>query len=146
MPSGACRSATSDAPTSTSPSPASRPASSHSTRSNGSVRRSKSGTSMAAPAVAGALALILAEAASRSLKLMAHESRSLLIQSARRPAGEAGWNRRWSAGRLEVAAGMALLTATPFVAKAGNPDDPSPACGSVADLPDHDAGSERKTV
>lgn len=106
----------------------------------------KSGTSMAAPAVAGALALILAEAASRSLKLMAHESRSLLIRSARRPAGEAGWNRRWGAGRLDVAAGMALLTATPLVAEAGNPDDPSPAGGSEADLPDHDAGSERKTV
>ena len=72
----------------------------------------KSGTSMAAPAVAGALALLLAEAAARSIDLTAQQSRDLLLGTARSSQGQPGWDPRWGAGRLDVAAGLAALKAT----------------------------------
>lgn len=70
----------------------------------------KSGTSMAAPAVAGGLALILAEAAARSIKLTGIEQRDLLTRTARKVPSQVGWDPRWGAGRLDVAACVAELS------------------------------------
>ncbi|MFI5706330.1 S8 family peptidase [Kribbella sp. NPDC051620] len=64
----------------------------------------KSGTSMAAPAVTGVVALILAEAHARGLALDAATLRSIVIDSARTdppPAG--GWDDRYGHGRVDVA-------------------------------------------
>lgn len=71
----------------------------------------KSGTSMAAPAVSGALALLLGEASARSVELTAQQSRDLLRRTARRVDNEIGWHPRWGAGRLDVAASFAGLPA-----------------------------------
>ena len=73
----------------------------------------KSGTSMAAPAVAGALAVLLAEAAARSIVLSASQSRDLLTLGARPAPGQNGWDPRWGKGRLDVAATLNLLGAGP---------------------------------
>jgi subtilisin family serine protease len=75
----------------------------------------KSGTSMAAPAVAGALALLFGEARRRGVDLDIGRTRALLTQTVRRPAG-GQWDPRWGAGKLDVAA---LLGALP--AQAGPP-------------------------
>ena len=67
----------------------------------------KSGTSMAAPAVTGLLALLLAEARRRNLDLDSAQIRDLLIRSARQnPPGIAAgqWHERYGHGRVSAAA------------------------------------------
>lgn len=65
---------------------------------------SKSGTSMAAPAVAGLISLVFAEAKSRNIKLSIDETRQIVIDSVRRipPAGTA-WHDRYGFGRVSAA-------------------------------------------
>jgi hypothetical protein len=68
---------------------------------------SKSGTSMAAPAVAGIVALVLGEARSRSLDLSAEDIRNIVIASARRsPPEGTGWEDRFGHGRIDAAAAV----------------------------------------
>lgn len=64
----------------------------------------KSGTSMAAPAVAGQIALVFEEASARGLELSAEQTIDILINSARRnpPTGTA-WHDRHGFGRISVA-------------------------------------------
>lgn len=67
----------------------------------------KSGTSMAAPAVTGLLALLLAEARRRNVDLESAKIRDLLIRSARQnPPGISGgqWHERYGQGRVSAAA------------------------------------------
>jgi subtilisin family serine protease len=63
----------------------------------------KSGTSMAAPAVAGVLALLLAEAHRAGASLPSAAIRAILLNSTRRnPPGAAGWNAQYGLGRLSA--------------------------------------------
>lgn len=69
----------------------------------------KSGTSMAAPAVAGVVALILAEARIKGLKLSIDEVRDLVIKTARKtpPEHSSEWHPRYGYGRIDAAACVA---------------------------------------
>ncbi len=62
-----------------------------------------SGTSMAAPAVTGVIALILAEAQSKGINLTIDQIHDILIKTARKnpPEGE-GWNDRYGWGRIDA--------------------------------------------
>ncbi|TCM37240.1 S8 family serine peptidase [Kribbella sp. VKM Ac-2568] len=74
----------------------------HSRTTTGVVR--KSGTSMAAPAATGVVALILAEAHARGIALDAAALRHIVTDSARSgppPAG--GWDDRYGHGRIDAA-------------------------------------------
>jgi len=74
----------------------------HSRTGTGVTR--KSGTSMAAPAVTGVVALILAEAHARGIALDAASLRRIVTESARSdppPAGE--WDDRYGHGRIDAA-------------------------------------------
>jgi len=74
----------------------------HSRTGTGVTR--KSGTSMAAPAVTGVVALILAEAGARGVALDAASLRRIVKDSARSdppPAG--GWDNRYGFGRIDAA-------------------------------------------
>ncbi len=75
----------------------------HSRTGSGAI--SKSGTSMAAPAVSGIVALMLAEARGSGLTLSINDIRTILVTTARRepPAG-AGWHDRYGHGRIDAAA------------------------------------------
>ena len=66
-----------------------------------------SGTSMAAPAVAGLIALVFAEAKQRGLNLSIDQTRKIVIDCARRtpPAGSA-WHDRYGHGRVSAAAAV----------------------------------------
>lgn len=72
----------------------------------------KSGTSMAAPAVTGVVALMLSEAVARGASLTADQIRDLLIGSARRnpPSGTA-WESRFGNGRVSASASIAKVIA-----------------------------------
>lgn len=63
-----------------------------------------SGTSMAAPAVTGIVALVLSEAKARNIKLNSQQIRSIITSTARRtpPTGTA-WHDRYGAGRINAA-------------------------------------------
>ena len=77
----------------------------HSRTGNGAI--SKSGTSMAAPAVSGIVALMLAEAAGRGLSLSIEDIRAILIDTARRqPPDGTGWHGRYGHGRIDAAAAI----------------------------------------
>ncbi|MBZ4417585.1 S8 family peptidase [Myxococcus sp. RHSTA-1-4] len=71
--------------------------------------RTMSGTSMAAPAVSGAVALLYAEAHARGLSLPVDELRQLLLETAR--PEQQGWHPRLGFGRLDVAAALKALQA-----------------------------------
>ncbi|MEH3144386.1 MAG: S8 family serine peptidase [Methylobacterium frigidaeris] len=63
----------------------------------------KSGTSMAAPAAAGIIALLLDEAQARGLSLSVHDIRNVVLASARRdPPGGTGWHARFGHGRISA--------------------------------------------
>lgn len=64
---------------------------------------SKSGTSMAAPAVSGAIVLMLAEAKKRNIKLSITQIRNAVLKAARKnpPTGTA-WDPRYGFGRLSA--------------------------------------------
>ena len=65
---------------------------------------SKSGTSMASPAVAGIVALILAEALGRGRDLVIAEIRNILAKSVNAsPPSGSGWDPRYGLGRVDAA-------------------------------------------
>jgi subtilisin family serine protease len=66
--------------------------------------RIMSGTSMASPAVAGLVALVLAEARARGLSFSIEQLRTLVIDAARRnPPSGAAWHERYGNGRVSAA-------------------------------------------
>ncbi|KAB2393481.1 S8 family peptidase [Bacillus cereus] len=69
-----------------------------------------SGTSMAAPAVTGVVALILAEAQAKGINLTIDQIRDILIKTARKnpPEGE-GWNDRYGWGRIDASKAIAEI-------------------------------------
>jgi subtilisin family serine protease len=77
--------------------------------SDGLVRMS--GTSMAAPAVAGLAAVLLAEGRARGTDLGAVRLRELLLAAAR-PVGTARWHPRLGYGRLDARAAVEALQST----------------------------------
>jgi subtilisin family serine protease len=70
----------------------------------------KSGTSMASPAVTGALALLLAEAKAAGRSLAIAEIRDVIIKTARQspPAG-GNWHNQYGYGRISVSAALARV-------------------------------------
>jgi len=80
-------------------------AAAHSRTVTGSV--SKSGTSMAAPAVCGIIALMLAQARSSARALSIGEIRQLVIAAARDTQGvPAGWHPRYGFGRIDASSAV----------------------------------------
>jgi subtilisin family serine protease len=75
----------------------------------------KSGTSMAAPAVTGVVALMLSEAAARGKKLTITDIRQILRQSVRpHPVqGTAIWDPRTGAGRVGASEAVRMVTQLP---------------------------------
>jgi subtilisin family serine protease len=82
-------------------------------------RNTLSGTSMSAPAVTGVVALMLAEAKSRSVSLSTDDIRDILIRTARKdPPAVAGdwdpeygfWHPRYGFGRVSATAAVAAVT------------------------------------
>lgn len=72
----------------------------------------KSGTSMAAPAVTGVIALMFAEARARGISLTATQIRDILINSARRnPPPGGNWDARYGQGRVSAAAAVERVMA-----------------------------------
>jgi Subtilase family len=70
----------------------------------------KSGTSMAAPAVTGVVALLLAEASARGQQLDVDTIRSLLIDTARSNPPQAGaWDDRYGSGRVSASGSISGL-------------------------------------
>lgn len=66
----------------------------------------KSGTSMAAPAVTGCIALLLAEARARQAKLTVDQIRQAVIETARTdppPVADGEWDPRYGFGRISAA-------------------------------------------
>lgn len=83
---------------------------------SGTGTTNMSGTSMAAPAVTGLVALLLAEAQRRNLQLTSVQLRAALIQSARlNPPAQAGgaWHPRYGHGRAHIGALAALGGSSP---------------------------------
>jgi subtilisin family serine protease len=74
------------------------------------LRHRQSGTSMAAPAVTGVVALILAKARAQGRNLKAHEIRNILISTAHRnpPAGS-DWDFGYGFGRVCAKAAVAYV-------------------------------------
>lgn len=83
----------------------------------------KSGTSMAAPAVTGSLALLFGEAQVRGIDLDIATVRRLLLTSARSQSS-GNWDPRWGTGKLDVAALLGLL---PLGAAAASPIAAAPS-------------------
>jgi subtilisin family serine protease len=65
-----------------------------------------SGTSMAAPAVTGVVALILAEAYSRKKDLTVDQIRDILVKTARSNPPSTAWNDRYGMGRVDASASV----------------------------------------
>ncbi len=94
----------------------------------------KSGTSMAAPAVAGCVALVMAEAAKRGKTLANSDLRSLVIGTARQnPPASGGWDSRYGHGRIapavmvaQVAAANPVTPPKPPAKKVAPPPPPPP--------------------
>lgn len=70
-----------------------------------------SGTSMAAPAVTGVIALVLAEAQANGINLTIDQIRDIIIKSARRnpPIGEK-WDDRYGLGRIDASEAIRSVT------------------------------------
>ena len=80
----------------------------HSRTGDGVVR--KSGTSMAAPAVAGVVALILAEARAQGAELSVASIREALQLATRNDPPDGGdWNARFGAGRIDASAAVQAI-------------------------------------
>lgn len=105
-------------------------AAAHSRTATGVV--GKSGTSMAAPAVAGIVALMLGEARARGLDLSIADIRAIHEASARRspPAGS-GWNDRFGLGRIDAAAAVAAVIER---AGGGAPGAPASAAAGSSEV------------
>lgn len=69
------------------------------------MRTTMSGTSMAAPHVAGIAALLL----ERNDRLTSAQVRAILIASARPPGASTDWDEAWGYGRVDAQAAVALL-------------------------------------
>lgn len=86
---------------------------------------SKSGTSMASPAVAGIVALILAEARTRGNDLTIDEIRDILFTSVNAsPPAPGGWDPRFGLGRIDAAKAIEETQkrgSAPLVASAAKP-------------------------
>lgn len=65
------------------------------------------GTSMAAPAVTGIIALMLAEALAHGISLSSEEIHEILRKSARPMSG--GWHDRYGFGRIDAAKAVQLV-------------------------------------
>jgi subtilisin family serine protease len=65
-----------------------------------------SGTSMAAPAVTGVVALILAEALSLNKDLTVDQIRDILVKTARSNPPSTAWNDRYGMGRVDASASV----------------------------------------
>ena len=65
-----------------------------------------SGTSMAAPAIAGIVALIFAEAKARNKDLSIHDVRAILEKAAQRNSVGGGWDPRFGHGRISAKAAL----------------------------------------
>ncbi|MED2693879.1 S8 family peptidase [Bacillus toyonensis] len=74
-----------------------------------------SGTSMSAPAVAGVIALVLAEAQANGINLNIDQIREVITKTARRipPVGE-GWNDRYGLGRIDASKAVTAVTSYHF--------------------------------
>ncbi|KEK25064.1 S8 family peptidase [Bacillus gaemokensis] len=72
-----------------------------------------SGTSMAAPAVTGIVALVLAEAKAHGINLTIDQIRDILVKTARKnpPEGEE-WNEQYGLGRIDAKEAVKLVTKT----------------------------------
>jgi hypothetical protein len=82
----------------------------HSRTQTGVTR--KSGTSMASPAVAGIVALVMAEAKARGHSLTTKAIINIIKQTARRnPPPGVGWDPRYGAGRISASAAVAQMIA-----------------------------------
>jgi len=82
----------------------------------------KSGTSMAAPAVAGLVALVLAEARARSLNLTIAETRDIVTSAARRnPPHGMDWHDRYGVGRVSASAAVQAVIALAAARDGGVP-------------------------
>jgi subtilisin family serine protease len=69
---------------------------------------------MAAPAVAGVIALVLGEALARNLQLTADGIRDIVMSTARRaPPDGAGWDDRFGNGRIDAAAAVRAVIERP---------------------------------
>lgn len=77
-----------------------------------------SGTSMAAPAVAGAIAVLFAEAKKRNLKLTIDQVRTIVSKSIRKTPPTKAWDDRYGAGRISVKKMIAALPGSPPPKKA----------------------------
>jgi subtilisin family serine protease len=86
-----------------------------------------SGTSMAAPAVAGAIAVMLSETLAAGISMDSKKIRDAVIASARLapPPGGAKWDARYGHGRISALS--MLQTALPPVVAA---PEPAPAAGA----------------
>lgn len=87
------------------------------------------GTSMAAPAVTGIVALMMAEAQARGIDLTVDQIRDILEQTARRrpPAGNA-WHGRYGHGRISASAAVqAVIDLAPAQPPAGSGKTAKPA-------------------
>ncbi len=86
----------------------------------------KSGTSMASPAVAGCVALVMAEAAKRGKKPTVGDLRSLVIGTARQnPPASGGWDPRYGHGRIAPAVMVGQVAAANPVAPPKPPARPA---------------------
>jgi len=73
----------------------------------------KSGTSMAAPAVTGVVALILAEARSLNKDLTVEQIRDILTKTARLSPPNTAWNDRYGMGRVDASASVQKVRELP---------------------------------
>ncbi|MBE9167138.1 S8 family peptidase [Pleurocapsales cyanobacterium LEGE 06147] len=70
-----------------------------------------SGTSMAAPAVTGVVALVLAEARSLNQELTVEQIRDILAKNARLNPPDVAWNDRYGMGRVDASASVQQVRA-----------------------------------
>lgn len=83
----------------------------HSRTRTGTIR--KSGTSMASPAVAGVVALVLAEARARGKSLDSEQIRNLIVTTARQnPPSGTQWDPRFGFGRVSATDAVAQVMTT----------------------------------